>query len=203
MAKRSGKDDIDNFHIYNLHYASRTIYLGSVQTDAEGGEAGIDSFTAAQVIKNLHILDNTKEADQPINIILNTPGGDYYHGSGIYDAIRNCKNPVHITGYAYVMSMGSIIMQAGDTRSLMESARMMLHYGTNGYAGHSKDFEAWANENKRINNDMENIYLNKIKEKHPTFNRTKLQKLITFDKFLTAKEALDLGLIDTIITGRN
>jgi ATP-dependent Clp protease protease subunit len=201
MAKKSGKDDIDNFHIYNIHFATRTLYIGSIQAD-ENGEAGIDNFTAAQVIKNLYILDNTKEADQPINIILNTPGGDFYHGIGIYDAIRQCKNEVNIVGYGYVMSMGSVIMQAADNRAISENACMMLHYGTNGFGGHSKDFESWANENSRINVDMESIYLERIKQKHPSFTRKKLQKLITFDRFLTAKAALELGLVDKIITSK-
>lgn len=197
MARKAGNEELGMFHAYNIHIPTRTIYIGSVQNTDDGSEIGIDNVVTAQVIKNLHILDNTKE-EAPIIVYLNTPGGDYYHGMFLYDAISQCKNHITILGGGYIMSMGAIIMQSADDRVMLPNSRMMIHYGTNGFGGHSKDFDSWSEENRRINLDMESILLERIRQKHPKYTRKKLADMIKYDKFLTANQALSLGLIDRI-----
>jgi ATP-dependent protease ClpP protease subunit len=118
---------------------------------------------------------------------------------GIYDAIKVCNNHVTVKVFGYVMSMGSIIIQAADKRVMSPNSRMMIHYGSNGYYGHNKDFIRWAEEAKRIDGEMEAIYIEKIKEKNPTFSMHKLKEMCRFDTFLSSKEALQTGLIDEIL----
>jgi ATP-dependent Clp endopeptidase proteolytic subunit ClpP len=190
--------DITYFQEYDVHIPTRTIYMGSVGVDYEG-ESGTDSFMAERIIKNLHILDNTKDNDKPITIIMNNPGGDWYHGKSISDAIETCKNYITIVAYGYCMSMGSVIMQAADERIMAPNARMMIHYGENGYIGHSLNLDRASEENQRINEEMINIYLDKIREKNPKFTRKKLKEMLNFDTFLSAEEAKNLGLCDKIL----
>ena len=181
------RDDVDRFFEHGLDVPSRTIYLGGSSTEHKLAEAAV---------KSLHLLGQ-KEED--ILILLNNPGGDEYHGLAIYDAIRACKAHVTIRGYGHVMSMASLIMQAADTREMMPNATVLIHYGTWGFEGHAKDAMQWADEAERLNKLMEDMYLEKIKEKLPRFTKKKLQDMLQRDTFLSAKETVDLGLADKIV----
>lgn len=157
--KRLSKDHIDKFFDYDVELDSRTIYMGSVEV-SDGEDSGVDAIMAERVLKALHLLEfNPSLGDRPISIIMNNPGGDWYHGMAIYDAIRSCKNTITIKVYGYAMSMGSIILQAADERQISENSKFMIHYGTSGYGGHAKIVDKWAKECQRIDYDMENIYL--------------------------------------------
>lgn len=196
---RINKESIDRFYDYDIHAETRTIYMGSTNVDLED-ESGTDANMAERIIKGLHILDNSAPAgDKPISIIMNNLGGDWYHGMAIYDAIKACKNHITITVYGYAMSMGSVILQAADKRIMSPNSRIMIHYGTSGYAGHSKILASWAEETRKQDIEMEAIYMEKIKQKHPSFRLSKLRDMCNFDTFLNSKEALDLGLIDEIL----
>lgn len=190
------RDDIDKFYDYDLHPGTRTVYMGSVGYDEEV-ESGTDFQMAERMTKALHILD--AQAERDITVVMNNPGGHWYHGMAIFDAIKGCRSHVTIRATGYVMSMGSVILQAADKRIMTPNARMMIHYGTDAFDGHSKIFKRWAVEADRVNREMEDIYLSKIQAKHPDFTRAKLQKMLNFDTILTAQEAVDLGLADEIL----
>lgn len=189
------RDTIQMLHEYSIDIPNRVVYMGSTN-DHEGAEAGVDYKMADRAIKNLYILDSL--AEQPITIILNSPGGDTSHGFAIFDAIRGCHNFVRIVGMGYVMSMGSIIMQAGDDRIMTPHAKMMLHYGNLAIDGVVKDVINWVEAEKKEMKLVEDIYLEKIKAKIPKFSRAALQNKIRHDCILSATEALNLGLIDRI-----
>ena len=193
------KESIDRFYDYDIHVETRTLWMGSVSVDMDG-ESGTDANMAERVIKGLHLLDlSAPTGDKPITIIMNNLGGDWYHGMAIYDAIKACKNHVTVKVFGYVMSMGSIIIQAADKRIMSPNSRMMIHYGTQGYHGHTKDFIRWAKEVEKVDEEMESIYMEKIKERNPSFTLHKLKEMCKFDTFLNSKEALGVGLIDEIL----
>lgn len=154
------RENIDRWFDYNLDVDTRTIYMGSVERDIEGSETGVDHMMTEYLIKGIHVLES--KGEKPITIIMNNPGGDWYHGMGIYDSINNSKCHCTIKVYGHAMSMGSIILQAADTRIMMPNSRFMIHYGTEGKWTHTKIFERWGDESKRLCYDMENIYLDKI-----------------------------------------
>lgn len=198
---RVSKESIDRFYDYDIHPETRTLYMGSVSVQ-EDGESGTDAHMAERCIKGLHILEaSAPNGDKPIIIKMNNPGGDVYHGLAIFDAIKSCKNHVTIIVYGYAMSMGSIILQAADRRVMGSNARIMLHYGTDGFSGHVKTLEKVAEESRKLSAWDEKLFLEKIKQKRPEFTVAKVKKLLEHDTFLTAQEALDLGLIDEIIGG--
>jgi ATP-dependent Clp protease protease subunit len=130
---------------------------------------------------------------------MNNIGGDEYHGLAIYDAIKGCKSPTITKVYGHAMSMGAWILQASDKRWMAPNATLMLHYGTTSYEGHTKDFIKFSDENVRLCKLMEDHFLERIREKKPRFTRQELEELIKFDKFLTASEAVELGLADKIM----
>jgi ATP-dependent Clp protease protease subunit len=192
------RDDIDKFFELDFNPATRTIYLGSVASDVEGDESGTDCLMAERCIKALRIL--TQKSEAPITIIMNNPGGDWYHAMAMYDSIKLCPNEITIQVFGYVMSAGAVILQAADHREMSPNSEMMIHYGSDGFYGHSRDFEKAAEQSKKINKKMEDIFLARIKEHDQSFTRAKLQNLMKFDKYFTAEEAVSLGLADEIIT---
>lgn len=191
---RINRDDVDKLYDYDLFIPTRTIYMGSVES-SESGESGVDAVMAERVIKALHLLD---QKDEPIIIIMNNPGGDWYHGMAIYDAIKNCRSHVTIKVYGMAMSMGAVILQAADKRIMMPNARFMIHYGYMSFEGHSKTFDKWGEENKFLNKKMENIFLEKIKETKPTFTLKQLEDLLNHDTILSSDETVALGLADEV-----
>jgi len=194
---RLTREDLDRFHDYDIHVPSRTIYLGSV-SETDGQEDGVNYAMAERAIKNLHMLDQT--TDQEITIILNSTGGDFTYGQAIYDAILSCKNTVTIKVNGWAASAGSFILQAGDDRLMHENSWILLHYGTDTVSGHHKDVQNWAEWSKKTAAWMENVYFSKILEANPKFTKAKLKELLTFDRLLNPTEALEIGLIDGIIT---
>lgn len=192
-------DDITKFFEYGLYIPNRHLYLGSIGFDGEG-ESGTDFAMAEYAIKGLHVLDSlAPDGSKPITIIMNNIGGDEYHCLAIYDAIMACRNHVTMIGTGYVMSAGSIIFQAADERVLTPNARMMIHYGTWGYHDHPKITYAWAEEGKKMDQAMRNIYLERIREKHPDFLEEELDAKLNFDTILNPYEAVDLGLADRVV----
>lgn len=197
MSKKIVREDIDRLHDYGLYLPQRTIYIGSEQFDSDMQESGTDALMAERVIKNLTIMG---QSEDPITIILNNPGGDWYHGVAIYDAIKTCKSHVTIKVYGMAMSMGAVILQAADERIMAPNAKLMIHYGTMGLSStHSKIFDKWSAENKKINLCMEQIFLEKIKEKQPLFRLKRLKELLNFDTILDAQSAVNLGLADKVL----
>lgn len=194
MAKFT-RDDVDKFFDYGIDLAHRTIYLGSV-TIEEGEDSGVDAHMAERVIKALHILDQKNE---PITIIMNNPGGDYYHGMAIFDAIKACQSEVTVKVFGMAMSMGAAILQAADHRVMAPNARFMIHYGYDNIQGHAKNALVWAQESKKLNGLMEELLLERIREKHPTFKLEELQKMLDPDTILDAQETVNLGLADEVL----
>lgn len=195
MSKRHTRDDLDRFHDYGIYIPTRTIYMGS-ETSDDDGEAGTDFMMAERLVKNLHMLDTISQ--EPITIIMNNLGGDVFHGMSIYDAIKSCRSVVKIYATGYVMSMGSLILQAGDERVMSPNAVMMLHHGYDAQNNHAKTVRSWVKFGERYDEILNNIYLDKIKEKNPDFTMRRLDKDMDFDKILTAQEAVALGLADSV-----
>jgi ATP-dependent protease ClpP protease subunit len=166
---------VERWFTHNLDLETRTIYMGSLNNFVDG-ESGVDNFMAEYFIKGIHILENINT--DPIIIVMNNPGGEWYHGMAIYDAIVCSPCKIIMKVYGHAMSMGSIILQAADYRIMMPNARMMIHYGFSGFYGHAKTSERWANENTRVHIEMENIYLQSWLDFEKKYGISKLQKIV-------------------------
>jgi len=194
------RDDFDRFHDYGCLIKSRDIYFGSdhntlfPETDGEGG---VDFVSTATLIKNLLYLDEQKE--EKITIHFNSPGGDWTHGMAIFDFIKSRRSLVSFIGYGCVRSMGTIIMQACDERYLTHYCRFMIHVGTEEISGHSEDVHRASDEGRLINEQMYDIYLEKIRVNHPRYSREKIKDLCSHDTYMSADEAVALGLADKVL----
>lgn len=197
MAKRHTRDDIDTFHEHDVYLPTRTIYVGSKAFDMSMGESGTDGAMAEHLVKNLHLLDS--QSDQPISIIMHNYGGDTYAARGIVDAIQACRSEVSITIFGVAMSSGSIILQAADRRIMAPLATQMIHYGTYTFDDHALNAERAAAESKRLNEWLEQFYLERMREKNTKFSLNTIKRLLRFDTFLTAEQSVELGLCDSIL----
>ncbi len=195
----SQSDTIELWNEYGVLVPERLILLGSVTSDIDGNESGTDAAMFERFYRNLRTL-RYFDSKSPITIVMNNLGGDWYHGMGIYGAIANSPCQINIEVYGRAMSMGSIILQAATGKRLIDrEATMMLHYGSDGFEGHTKDFEKRADEAKRMNMKMEDIYLSRMTKKDPSITRERLQDAIKYDYYLEARDAIKLGLADGYI----
>lgn len=197
MSKRLSRDDTDRFHDYSLFVPARTLYMGSEIVELSEGESGTDALMAERTIKNLTILESIGK--DPITIIMNNIGGDVNHGLAIFDAIKACESHVIIKVFGHAMSMGSIILQAADERVLAPLASQMIHYGSLGVDKEAKTVYKIVDEYKRIDRWMEEMYIEKIREKNPTYKINKLKEMLSHDTFLTAEQSVALGLADKVL----
>lgn len=142
-----------------------------------------------------------ENAEQPVGMYINSPGGSVYDGLGVYDVMQYIKCPVHtyVTGMA--ASMGSFIAQAGEPghRYLMPRAITMIHQPSSGTRGKVSDMEIDLIESLRIKKEMTELY---VEHNSAGTSFEKFSELMDRDKWLTAPQALALGLADKIVTKR-
>ena len=135
-------------------------------------------------------------------------------GLAIYDDFKFSRSHVTILVYGQAESMSSIILQAADKRIMMPNAHFMCHYGSSANAGSYLDTQNWAKFEKKILEDMLDIYAANctkgkfFKEhyKQPTEEKVKgfiKRKLKSGDWYLTSHEAVYYGFADNVITHRS
>lgn len=148
------------------------------------------------------ILLESDSGTKPIHFYINSPGGVVSSGMAIYDTMQYIKSPV----YTYVMgqacSMGSLLAQAGDAghRYMLPHARHMIHQPSGGASGQATDIQIHAEEIIKLKKELTEIYV-KHNSKEKTFDD--LTNDMERDKFMTASEALEYGLIDEIFERRD
>lgn len=193
------KDDIDRWFDYSYLPSKRLIHIGSHNAEMESGEgeSGTDCQMAEFFIKaiiHLNIIST-----RPIIIHMNNLGGDWYHGMAIYDAIRASSAHVYGICWGYAMSMGSIIVQACDTRIVAPHCTFMIHDGQEGYVGSPKSFYAWAKHSEKLRQRMYEIYLSRIKAAKPRMTIKRIEQLCSHDTIFTADESVKYGLADWVL----
>lgn len=207
LRKRAGKMEpvhqSEFFFNNGLLLATRTIYYPTPPYPNVGGEeeGNVDIGSARVFMKSMEILKYTGGPKAPIKIILNTEGGDEYQGMAVYDTIGSTGTPVTIEGRGAVMSMGVFILQAGTERVLQPNARLMVHYGSWGGAEHhSKDHTRSERENRKLRIIYRDVLWTRIKERKPDYTLKQMDKLLAFDTYLSAPQAIELGLADRLST---
>ena len=152
------------------------------------------------IVAQLLFLE-AENPEQPINMYIKSPGGSVYDGLAVYDVMQYIKCPVYtyVTGWA--ASMGSFIAQAGEPghRYILPRAMTMIHQPSSGTRGKVSDMEIDLIESIRLKKEMTELYV-KHNSKGVTYDRFK--ELLDRDKWLTAPEAVELGLADHIVDKR-
>lgn len=178
------------YDVYSRLLKERIIFLGNA----------IDAETANVVTAQLLLLDSQSN-EQPINMFINSPGGEVYSGLAIYDVMQYISAPVHTNCVGMAMSMGSVILMAGARghRVALPHSRIMIHAGSAGFPRSSlPDLEVQARELTSIRDIFEEIY-----HQHTGQPHEKLRRDMERDNFMAPEDAVEYGLIDRVVEPRH
>jgi ATP-dependent Clp protease protease subunit len=131
-----------------------------------------------------------------IQVLLSTYGGSVYDSLALYDAIKASKTKVDVIVGGKSMSMGIIIMLGSETRKAYRNTTFMIHETTSGYLGKLADLENDLSESKRVQKILWDIITSETKITQKQLDDIYEKKK---DWYLSAEEALELGLITEII----
>ena len=142
------------------------------------------------------------ESENPkkeIFFYINSPGGLVTSGLGIYDTMQYIKSPVSTLCIGQASSMGSFLLAAGEKgrRFSLPNSRIMVHQPSAGFQGQATDIQIHAKEILSLKER-----LNKIYSKHTGKSIKEISQALERDKFMTAEEAKDFGLIDSVVEKR-
>ena len=151
------------------------------------------------VAQLLHLESEDSEKD--IHLYINSPGGVITSGMSIYDTMQFIQPDVSTYVLGQACSMGSFLAQAGTPgkRFMLPYARHMIHQPSGGAQGMQSDIEIQYKEITKMKTILTELYV-----KHNTAGKTfaDFERDMDRDTFMSAKEALDYGLIDHIVTKR-
>jgi ATP-dependent Clp protease protease subunit len=174
---------------YNKLFDDRIIFLG----------VPVDDTSANDVIAQLIALEG-RDPDRPVSIYINSPGGSLTALMAIYDTMEFIRPEIETTCVGQAASAAAVLLAAGapGKRAALPGARILLSQpAAEPTRGYSSDLEIQAREIMRLRETMERILA-----RHTGRTHEQVRADIERDKFLTATEAQDYGLIDEIITSR-
>jgi ATP-dependent Clp protease, protease subunit len=173
------------FDIYSRLLNERIVFLGTPIDDQ------IANLVVAQL---LHLESEDPEKD--ISLYINCPGGVIYAGLAIYDTMQFIKPDVATMCVGIAMSMGSLLLTGGakGKRMSLPNSRILIHQPSAGFEGQSTDIEIHAQEILKTRKRIDEIYA-----LHTGQNEEQVHTDMERDRFFTAAQAADYGLIDRVI----
>ncbi|WNC74273.1 ATP-dependent Clp endopeptidase proteolytic subunit ClpP [Thalassotalea psychrophila] len=158
----------------------------------------VEEHMANLVVAQLLFLES-ESPEKDIFLYINSPGGSVTAGMAIYDTMQFIKPNVSTVCMGQAASMGAFLLTAGEKgkRFCLPNARVMIHQPLGGFQGQASDFEIHAKEILSIKEK-----LNRLMSEHTGQKYDKVAKDTDRDNFLSAQEAVDYGLVDSILTKR-
>jgi len=160
----------------------------------------VEDYMANLIVAQLLFLES-EDPNREISLFINSPGGVVTAGMSIYDTMQFIKPDVATYVMGQACSMGSLLAQAGAAgkRYMLPYARHMIHQPSGGARGQATDMQIQVEEILKMKKELTGIYV-KHNSKGKTFEQ--LTADMERDKFMSAQEALEYGLIDKIIDKR-
>jgi ATP-dependent Clp protease protease subunit len=177
-----------SFDIYSRLLRDRIVFVNGP----------VEDNMASLIVAQLLFL----EAENPkkdIYMYINSPGGVITSGMAIYDTMQYIRPDVATVCVGQAASMGSFLLAAGapGKRIALKNARIMVHQPSGGAQGQATDIEIQAREILRIRGILNNLYV-----KHTGKDIETIEKAMERDKFMSAEEARDFGLVDAVMEKR-
>ena len=163
-------------------------------------DTDVNEHSASLLVAQLLFLES--QGNEDITFFINSPGGVVTAGMAIYDTMQFIKPDVATVVMGQACSMGSLLATAGapGKRKMLPNARHMIHQPSGGAGGQATDMEIQVEEILKMKKNLTQIYVNH-NSKSKTFEQFRHD--MERDKFMSAQEALEYGLIDEIITKRS
>ena len=176
------------YDIYSRLLKERIVFLvGNVNDN-------IASLVTAQFL-----FLESENPKKEIFFYISSPGGLVTSGLGIYDTMQYIKTPVSTLCIGQASSMGSFLLAAGEKgkRFSLPNSRIMVHQPSAGFQGQATDIQIHAKEILSLKERLNKIYSN-----HTGKSMKEISQALERDKFMTAEEAKEFGLIDTVVEKR-
>jgi ATP-dependent Clp protease protease subunit len=156
-------------------------------------------MTANVIVAQLLFLE-AENPDKDISLYINSPGGSVTAGMAIYDTMQFIKPDISTLCIGQAASMGALLLTAGadKKRFSLPNSRVMIHQPLGGFQGQASDIEIHAKEILYLKEK-----LNTIMAEHSGQSLEKVSKDTDRDNFMSAKDAMDYGLIDKVISSRS
>jgi ATP-dependent Clp protease, protease subunit len=176
------------FDIYSRLLNERIIFLGTP----------IDDQIANLIVAQLIHLES-EDPDKDISLYINSPGGSVYSGLAVYDTMQYIKPDVQTICVGIAMSMGALLLAAGapEKRMATPNAKILIHQVSGGFQGQATDIEIAARETLNLKRKLEEIVAS-----HTRQPLDKVSKDMERDYFMTADEAKEYGIIDSVVSQR-
>lgn len=177
-----------SYDIYSRLLKDRIIFLGEP----------IDDHTASLVVAQLLFLES-EDAEKDIQLYINSPGGSVTAGMAIYDTMRYIKPDVATICIGMAASMGAFLLSSGTKgkRFALPNAEIMIHQPLGGIQGQAEDIRIHA---EWIIKTREKI--NRILSENTGQDLERIAKDTDRDNFMSAREAVEYGIIDKVMKSR-
>ena len=173
------------FDIYSLLLRNRLVFLGTP----------INDQVANLIVAQLLFL-NQEDREAPINMYINSPGGQVYAGLAIYDAMQMISNPISTVAVGVTASFGTVLLTAGTKgkRYALAPSTIPPHQPLGGAQGQVTDIEIQAKEFLRLRTN-----LNEILSSHTGQSLEVIERDTERDYWMDAKTAVDYGIVDQVL----
>jgi ATP-dependent Clp protease protease subunit len=162
-------------------------------------DTDVNEHTASLLVAQLLFLES--QGNEDIHFFINSPGGGVTAGMAIYDTMQFIRPNISTIVMGQACSMGSLLAAAGSPgkRKILPNARHMIHQPSGGAGGQATDMQIQVEEIIKMKKNLTQIYVDH-NSKGKTFEQFRHD--MERDKFMSAQEALEYGLVDEIITKR-
>ncbi|MBL3525645.1 ATP-dependent Clp protease proteolytic subunit [Serratia plymuthica] len=177
-----------SFDIYSRLLRDRIIFLNGEVNDA------IAELVCAQLL-----FLEAENPEKPIHLYINSPGGAITSGFAIYDTMRFINAQVHTLCMGTARSMGSFLLMAGEPghRAALPNASLHVHQPLGGFQGQASDIFIHAEEMRRTKERVVRLYA-----EHCGHSAEEVEHVLDRDRFMTADEAVEWGLVDRVLVRR-
>jgi ATP-dependent Clp protease protease subunit len=176
------------YDIYSRLLRERIVFLGTA----------LDESVANLLIAQLLHLEG-EDVDKPVNLYINSPGGDMTALFAVYDAMQFLGPPIHTVCVGQAASAAAVLLAAGAPghRSALPNARVLIHQPHGGAQGQSSDMEIAVREMVVMRDRMIDILAERTNQ-----TRERVATDIDRDYILRGEDAVAYGMVDEIITHR-
>ncbi len=158
----------------------------------------VEDYMANVIVAQLLFLES-ENPDKDISLYINSPGGSVTAGLAIYDTMKFIKSDVSTICIGQAASMGAFLLSAGakGKRYCLPNSRVMIHQPSAGFSGQASDIAIHAKEILSIK-----AKLNVMMSEHTGRSLEQIERDVDRDYFMSADEAKDYGLVDSVLANR-
>ena len=177
-----------SYDIYSRLLKERIIFLGEEVTDA----------SASVIVAQLLFLES-EDPNKDISLYINTPGGSVTAGMAIYDTMKYIKCDVSTICIGMAASMGAFLLAGGTKgkRFALPNAEIMIHQPSGGSKGQASDMKIVADHILKTKDK-----LNRILAENTGKSLDVIERDTDRDNYMSAAEAVEYGLIDSVVSNR-